>query len=482
MQVENRSEILRRSSRVPIAVPLLVTSLDPGSDFSEVCETLVVSAHGCAIRSPMRVKTGIPVHFHSKQGRQMMARIVDCQPIGSSPEAWMLGAQLDEPDNFWDLNPCPEDWARLSQAKPAPAKQAITNGSQSKDRLDSRPAGLSATPDPIPQQFSREHLQTMIATLIQPLQAEVAALREELGQREANRSRFEVSLSQIPPELEQQLWARLRQELEPRALQLTRVESERLLGAAHAAIEQRISKTQGELQQHASDEFNRVAQSAQALTQQAAQTVQQQVRVHMEQLQQHSLGEQTRLTSQSEALVHTLRQQLQEEYQVQRQEMERVQHAVAAECSSVNAQLAAIDGRLRELDDSARRLEADLETHVAAIARDVVSQATTQLQSTAELLLRQVRTRNTQALEVELHDASERLRDLQKEINSSISEALQAQTSHTVQAFECTVHELAERCIGRWRVALASQLNSFASTLGEQLQLEVPSERTAAGE
>jgi len=66
MQAQNRSEVVRRSSRLPITIPLLVTSLDPGNDFSEVCETLVVSAHGCALRSPMAVKAGVPVHFHTK--------------------------------------------------------------------------------------------------------------------------------------------------------------------------------------------------------------------------------------------------------------------------------------------------------------------------------------------------------------------------------------------------------------------------------
>ena len=38
----------RRSSRVPTAVQVLVTSLE-GKHFSDVCETLVVNAHGCAI-------------------------------------------------------------------------------------------------------------------------------------------------------------------------------------------------------------------------------------------------------------------------------------------------------------------------------------------------------------------------------------------------------------------------------------------------
>ena len=476
MQAHNRSAVSRRSSRVPVAVPLLVTSLDPASDFSEVCETLVVSAHGCAMRSPMQVKTGIPVHFHTKQGRQMMAHIVDCQPVGSTPQAWTLAAQLDEPDNLWDLNPCPEDWVRAGEQKPAPSAQAVAGVGE--NSLPSQASG--GAPENRQSQLSKDQLQAMIATFLQPLQAELAALREKLAQRETQRSRFEVSLSQIPPELEQQLWARLRQELEPRALQLTRQESERLLGAAHDAIKEKISQTQGELRQHASEELQRVTQRAQAWSEQAAQALQQQFRVHTEQLQQHIAGEQTRLKEQSEELGRALRQQLIEEHRLQRQEMQQAQDAFTAQNSSVKSQLAEIDGRLAKLDESARRLEADLVAHVAAVAGELVSRATTQLESTAESLLNQVQTSNKQALELQLHQARERLTNLESEIQNSLSQAMQAQILQAVEEFEGRMHGLAEQCIGHWRSALASQLNSFAGMLGEQLPLHVSSSR--AGE
>ena len=49
---------VRRSSRVPINVPIRVTSMEPSAQFSEVCETLVVSAHGCALRFPVQLNSG----------------------------------------------------------------------------------------------------------------------------------------------------------------------------------------------------------------------------------------------------------------------------------------------------------------------------------------------------------------------------------------------------------------------------------------
>src|ERR1700751_6039435 len=44
----NPPSVLRRSSRVPAIIPFLVTRLDEAR-FSQVCENLVVNAHGCAI-------------------------------------------------------------------------------------------------------------------------------------------------------------------------------------------------------------------------------------------------------------------------------------------------------------------------------------------------------------------------------------------------------------------------------------------------
>src|SRR5947207_13281878 len=99
----------RRSSRVPVAMPILVTSLD-GAHYSEVCETVVVNAHGCAIRSRAKLDPGVSLHFHSKDGRGTTARVVSCQPMKSDTQNWILGARLDQPENFWGLQNYPKDW------------------------------------------------------------------------------------------------------------------------------------------------------------------------------------------------------------------------------------------------------------------------------------------------------------------------------------------------------------------------------------
>ena len=97
MQSENLPTALRRSSRVPAELPIRVTSLS-GARFSEVCKTLVVNAHGCALQTPMRFDTGIPLRFHSDDGRETTAHVVSCQPLGSGNGSWKLAAKLDRPE------------------------------------------------------------------------------------------------------------------------------------------------------------------------------------------------------------------------------------------------------------------------------------------------------------------------------------------------------------------------------------------------
>src|SRR5262249_43240837 len=180
--------------------------------------TLVVNAHGCALQTPVRFDPGIPLRFHSKDGRETTAHVVSCQPIGADHRSWRLGAQLDRPENFWRLSNCPADWvlppamaARPPQIAASMIPLPPAQASQS----------LEAKLDVVAQRLEAP-LKRMIAESLGPLEAQVKVLKEAIARREANPSRFEVSLSSIPPELEQQLEARLRKELGPQVLEESR--------------------------------------------------------------------------------------------------------------------------------------------------------------------------------------------------------------------------------------------------------------------
>ena len=100
MHSANVPETMRRSSRVPITLPIAVTSLEPSAPFSEICETLVVSAHGCAIFSPTRLEAGIPVQFRRKGGGAAKAHVVDCKPMGAGQHGLAAGGEARPAGKF----------------------------------------------------------------------------------------------------------------------------------------------------------------------------------------------------------------------------------------------------------------------------------------------------------------------------------------------------------------------------------------------
>src|SRR5256886_1907331 len=464
----------RRSSRLPVTVPILVTSLEPGADFSEVGEALVVSAHGCAIRSPMRLEAGIPVHFERKEGREAIAHVVDCQPVGYGQQGWMLAAQLDRPENFWGLKPCPQDWMQLPEVhqQQVPGKVAVRNTTENRRGENLVVRSRKTTPDKIQHQLTDIDVRVIVADVIQSLQAEVIELKQKLGRGEPKRSQFDISLTHIPPEVEEKLWTRLRQDIGTQALLQARQQSEQVLEAAKDAIGKKIREAQNEFREQVAEELQGVEQRALGLSEKIAGSVEQHVHAGAERFQQQALEAGIRLERRSEEFLRDLQQRLSEENEAQRREMQKAQAAVASESSRLQAQTADLGGRIAELDKSARQLESELENHLVRLGTDIISGARTQLQSAVDVVLKELSTRNAKELGNQLDEARERLKNAQKQIEASVSELGKTRVADSLLSLGQPTEELAQDSVERWRRALARDLNSVTNILGGQLRLE----------
>jgi len=440
---------LRRSSRLPIALPILVTSLEPDSGFSEVCETLVVSVHGCAMRSSMKLDAGVPVQFQSKDGRWTMAHIVDCQPMDSDQPGWKLGARLDQPENFWRLETWPDDWSQLSEVS---------------DRAEQPPRGKR-----LPE-YAR--FRAVIAEYVEPLQAEIKELREKLAQGSPRRSQFEISLSHIPPEVEEKLLVRLREDLGVQVLRQTRQQSEQVLEAAKEAIGKKITEAHNEFREQVGRDLQAVEQRAQGFSEEITDAVQNHLVSGAERFQKQVLEAGIRLERRSEEFLRALQQRLSEEHDMYRREMQKVQAAVGSESSRLQAQNTDLATRMAKLEESARELESDLDSRLVQMGSDIISGARTQLERALDVVLKELGTRNSQELGKQLDDACEHLKSVQKGIEGSISQLLKAQVTGTLLSFGQTMEELAQDSVGRWRQALAKDLSSLANTLGRQFRTD----------
>jgi hypothetical protein len=117
---EKQQQAIRRSTRLPLEVPVLVTSLDPAVAFSEPCNTTLVNAHGCGLITQRGIARGVRVRLEIVSAkRHTTARVAEVVPLGGDPETWLLGLELDVPGNFWGIEYAPSDWKTDEAPLPA---------------------------------------------------------------------------------------------------------------------------------------------------------------------------------------------------------------------------------------------------------------------------------------------------------------------------------------------------------------------------
>jgi hypothetical protein len=467
---------LRRSSRVPVTVPIRVTSLEPDTNFSEMCETLVANAHGCALRFPMRLDEGSALRLHHRGGRQALAYVVVCQPMGADGQSWRVGAKFDRPQNFWGLESCPQDWQVLEM--PAPGTQARQKSSSAELAVRKPVASSRASQEfieKIEEQLSEDRLRGILARLVRPLQSDVTELQEKLA-RSARQNRFEVSLGHIPPELEEKLWERLRQDLGTRVLEQTREQSALVLESAKAVIEQKTEEALNEFRNRLSGELHAVQRRAQALSKELTTATQQQVHTGVEKLQREALDAGAELNAQSEKLLESLQRRLVETHDVHCREIERIQADAVTQTSQLLSQATDLKERIAALNGSVRHLEADLDAHLERLAAEIVTGASAQLESVTEQALKDLQIRGSNEVEARVNEACGHLRTIQNRVEQSFSGSLEKQGTEAAQSVAREFEELARQSMEKWRLSLARDLTSVAKTLGQQLREELKGE------
>jgi PilZ domain len=131
---EKTQHAIRRSTRLPLEVPVLVTSLNPTAPYSEQCNTTLVNAHGCGLIVPRELAHGIQVRLEIVSAkRHTTARVAEVVPLGGDPETWLVGLELEVPGNFWGIEYAPADW-RIEEIPPPAIEQP---------RLDQEPSAAA---------------------------------------------------------------------------------------------------------------------------------------------------------------------------------------------------------------------------------------------------------------------------------------------------------------------------------------------------
>jgi hypothetical protein len=126
-------ESQRRSTRIRLEIPVVLTSLNPEASFSEPCQTLVVNPQGCGLRFNRPLEIGALVGIEKLPGaRRASGRVANCLPIGSNGDFWLIGVALDEPGNVWGVAQPPADWG-TPKSVAATASAGVSTAKKSKE-------------------------------------------------------------------------------------------------------------------------------------------------------------------------------------------------------------------------------------------------------------------------------------------------------------------------------------------------------------
>jgi PilZ domain-containing protein len=106
----------RRSRRVPLSVPIYITSLDSSTVFWGHCNTIEVSRHGCNFFISLPFRRGTPLLLDIPTARP--SAIIRCHVVQTMPASpdlkaplWKVGVEFTQPGNFWNVASPPADWA-----------------------------------------------------------------------------------------------------------------------------------------------------------------------------------------------------------------------------------------------------------------------------------------------------------------------------------------------------------------------------------
>ena len=170
----------------------------------------------------------------------------------------------------------------------------------------------------------------------------------------------------------------------------------------------------------------------------------------------------------SEEFFRTLQKRLGEEHTAYRREMQQVHASVASEVADLTAEATNLANRMATLDASAQHLESEMDGRLVRVASDIISGARTQLEHALDAVLKDLGTRNAKELEAQLDDACNRLKIIQKGIESSVSELVKTKVADSLVSFSQTIEVLAQDAVERWRSGLAKDLASMTEILAKK--------------
>ena len=124
----------RRSTRLSVEIPIIVTSMDRRHPFSAQCIAIVVSPQGCGFRTSQAFPLETPILVGElPDGATATGRVASCLPLGNDGKSFLIGVALYNPGNVWGITNPPADWECSSTAAPAAPGKGLKSETKNKN-------------------------------------------------------------------------------------------------------------------------------------------------------------------------------------------------------------------------------------------------------------------------------------------------------------------------------------------------------------
>ena len=454
---------MRRSSRVRWRMAVRITSLDPKTAFSEICETLVVNVHGAGVRSPAAMAIATPVQVETADHRTALGWVTDFEPIGHDGKWWLLGIGLEQPANFWEVPNPPDNWF----GQLVPVERPTTQSPARKFNVwpgAYGPQPRTAATSPLTLVGSKA------AATVRP--ASAPAFPPEAAPRESSDpallfSRMQAALEQRTEEH----WRRLRSELEPqlaastRGLQQELQDSLAAWRAERAAIEgklQELLAVRDEVSARLSSISGLLREESAPLREEIMAEARTQVDKLIRDFQEHLHGERQAAEMTGERQAGEMTKAVEEQIQTKTDAvMQQIRDRSGEEIAGLAS--AAMD-RLEH------QLQANLGQAAEKMQRELIAELQQRQQSASQAVAGQME--NTRTSEAALHA---RVRQLQEELSVQAEQSLAQLRVQVQELGNQQEKELSERLKKRdaaSEAALQTVGGRILASAKEQLQAE----------
>ena len=213
MDADRFSLKARRTTRIPLRIPVLVVIEDSGQSRTMDGWTMIVNVHGAKIECKRRfglhdeVTIQVPFNGMSQKGTVVWSK---SEPNESGN--YEFGVELNHPDNLWGVGFPPSDWDASRSSKPEAATAAILDlapAGVTRDGIASEPADSSRMAAEELSQYGEIQPESDYSTapekLVQSLDlsAELASLNAEETAAETTRCTIEYSELEMTPQEEE---------------------------------------------------------------------------------------------------------------------------------------------------------------------------------------------------------------------------------------------------------------------------------------